>query len=184
MRGTDFPQIGYGIFAVNGEMWRAQRALASHMFRSLPMRAMGATFHRHVDKLESLLAVVAREHSVIDLQDVFMRLTLDSIGEVAFGCDIDSLTTPRQEFARAFDWLQVETDLRAFNPFRKFVTWWSYRRNLATVDRFVHELIARRGERSPRKDDNNSDFLGMVMDDETNDPVRLYVYNAQAAYLA
>jgi fatty acid omega-hydroxylase len=160
------PFLGYGIFAVNGDLWQFQRKKAIHMFKPRRLAQMEPIFEAHLEILRRQLDQAVTDGSPVNLQDLYMRFTMDSIGEIAFGMDLNTLEKPEQEFCRAFDWLQEETDRRGLNPLRKYLTFWKYRQALETVDRFVYGLIEKKREsKSEQQDDFLSNMMAMTDDD-------------------
>jgi cytochrome P450 len=84
----------------------------------------------------------------IDIQDVFQRFTLDSIGKIAFGVEIGSLRkdTP---FSSAFDVANEATAKRMINPFTRIVSWIfpserELKRAVKMVDEFSYGIIEQR----------------------------------------
>ena len=51
-------------------------------------------------------------------QSIFFRFTLDSVGEISFGSNINSLGDPSVPFSMAFDKAQAVAELRFWTP------WW------------------------------------------------------------
>ncbi|MBA0781628.1 hypothetical protein Gotri_002534 [Gossypium trilobum] len=93
-KGKPFTEIlgdflGYGIFNVDGELWRIQRKLASHAFSTNSLREfVMSTLEEEVENqflpsLESLAAASA----VVDLQDLLRRLSFNMICKVSLGVD-------------------------------------------------------------------------------------------------
>ncbi|KAI5067023.1 hypothetical protein GOP47_0017551 [Adiantum capillus-veneris] len=98
--------LGDGIFNVDGEKWVRQRKVAVLEFSSSKLRDHSINaFRTKALKLIHVLSLAACSNQAVDLQDLFMRLTLDSICEVAFGVDPESLSPelPSVPFANAFD---------------------------------------------------------------------------------
>ncbi|MCO5613015.1 hypothetical protein L7F22_067288 [Adiantum nelumboides] len=98
--------MGDGIFNVDGEKWVRQRKVAVLEFSSSKLRDHSINaFRTKALKLIHVLSFAARSSQVVDLQDLFMCLTLDSICEVGFGVDPESLSPelPSVPFANAFD---------------------------------------------------------------------------------
>jgi len=48
-------------------------------------------FVAKAEKVASILDKIAESGKPVDIQDLFFRFTLDSIGEIGFGYSIDSL---------------------------------------------------------------------------------------------
>jgi len=109
--------LGQGIFVVDGTSWREKRKTASHMFSEKVLRDdMHRVFASHA---RSVLQVI-RERSLatanfIDIQAIFFQFTMDSICEIAFGQDIDTLHSD-STFGKAFDSAQAITTLRFLRP--------------------------------------------------------------------
>ncbi len=118
-----FPVSHHGIFAADGEVWKKQRKMASHIF------SVG-NFRTHVQKtvqndlgiLRKLLDDASKSGSAVNLPDVFFRFTLDTFGEMAFSADLNCLPTEvaglkkSVAFADAFDFAQTVMNERFFNP--------------------------------------------------------------------
>jgi hypothetical protein len=63
-------------------MWKFQRRLASHLFRGQNFRnVICVVFEEETKILLNILKEAAKNGDVIDLQDLFYRLTLDSFGK-------------------------------------------------------------------------------------------------------
>jgi len=109
--------LGHGIFAVDGPAWKKQRKTASHEFT--------------VDKfkhfyLDSFVDNIAKAFKLIDLkpagtsldvQDLFAKYTLESIGHLGFGVRLGCLDSEEPvPFAVAFDnaqhqlWRRIAVD--------------------------------------------------------------------------
>eukprot|EP00250_Pteridium_aquilinum_P024509 c29186_g1_i1 orf=171-1754(+) len=98
--------MGDGIFNVDGEKWVRQRKVAIMEFSSSKLRDHSVNaFRAKALKLVHVLSLASRTNDPVDLQDLFMRLTLDSICEVGFGVDPESLSPelPAVPFANGFD---------------------------------------------------------------------------------
>ena len=113
------PLLGKGIFNVDGDEWSALRKKASHMFNVKSLKEMLEIFKRHGKSLVQLIK--ENEGGVVDFQDLTQRFTLDSIGEIAFGYNIDSLHNSQGEFALAFNTAQLCSTFRIFFPFWMFL---------------------------------------------------------------
>ena len=124
-----FDVNGAGIFNVDGEKWKNQRKMASHMFSATEFRnKMTTTFRSHAEELlhvgltnfvtfnlsswpnEDLYRGFVQKfesakenQTTLDAHDLFHRFTLDSIGEIAFGVNIQSMVQPDTPFAKSFN---------------------------------------------------------------------------------
>lgn len=108
-KGTHFEEafdvLGDGLITTSGESWRIQRRMAQKLMS-------GRKFRLFVEKVSKkkierglipLLDHVAQLEMVVDLQDVLMRLTFDSISILVFGIDPGCLSIdfPSIPFAKA-----------------------------------------------------------------------------------
>lgn len=109
--------LGGGIFAVDGEAWKTQRQLFSHVFSDGSFRTtIVDAFVSHGKRLDAVLSAAAESGAAVDMHALFHRFTLDSIGEIAFGIQLRSIEHPGQPFVAAFDAAQAATDARFFTP--------------------------------------------------------------------
>jgi len=138
--------LGDGIFNTNGANWKRQRQIASHLFSTKEIKNMSVVFLKHGDHLISKLENLPDGQS-IDIQDLFQRFTLDSVGEIAFGTNVDSLNK-NVPFAKAFDMATANTDARFLMPLWnwKFSQYWlpseiRLKKALAVINQFAEELI-------------------------------------------
>ena len=112
--------LGKGIFASDGAHWKAQRAIASHLFTKNTLHTfISDTFYKNGLIVIKLLQAAAEAKEDVDMQDIFQKYTLDSIGKIAFGVNLDCLTKQRVPFAEAFDTAQSATHKRMFSPLWK-----------------------------------------------------------------
>nr|CAB3466835.1 unnamed protein product [Digitaria exilis] len=99
--------FGDGIFATDGEKWRHQRKLASHEFSTKVLRAFSSVvFRTNATKLADKISSAANNGTVIDMQDLLMKTTMDSIFKVGFGFELNTLSGSDEssiQFSNAFD---------------------------------------------------------------------------------
>lgn len=114
------PLLGKGIFDTDGDHWAASRALIRPNFTRDQVADLRA-FERLISDLFSL---VPRDGvTVVDLQDLFFRYTIDSATEFLFGQSVGSLKMAGSDlgFAYAFNYSQDNIRRQAlFGPFRIF----------------------------------------------------------------
>ncbi|KAF3632398.1 putative cytochromeC1-like [Capsicum annuum] len=148
--------LGDGIFAVDGDKWREQRKLSSHDFSTRILRDFStAVFKKDVAKLAQILSEAASANKTVDIQDLFLKASLDSIFRVAFGVELDSMSGSNEEgkkFSDAFD------NANAVLIWRYVDILWKIKRalsigseaklrdNIRTIDAFVYKLIHRKTE--------------------------------------
>ncbi|XP_044465371.1 cytochrome P450 94B3-like [Mangifera indica] len=129
-KGKPFTEIlgdflGYGIFNVDGELWRAQRKLVSHEFsaNSLKEFVMNTLKDEVENRLLPLLEGIAKTSQVVDLQQLLRRLSFNMICKVSLGVDRCCLdpSSPAPPLAKAFDLASEISARRATEPL--FLVW-------------------------------------------------------------
>ncbi|KAJ8441360.1 hypothetical protein Cgig2_024872 [Carnegiea gigantea] len=157
--------LGDGIFNADGESWRRQRKTASFEFASKNLRDFSTVvFREYTLKLSSISSQASFENRVIDMQELLMRMTLDSICKVGFGVEIGTLEPdlPENSFARAFDTANIIVTLRFIDPLwriKKFLNVGSealLSESIKIIDDFTYSVIRRRkAELEEAKGDDN-----------------------------
>ncbi|WOG96964.1 hypothetical protein DCAR_0416303 [Daucus carota subsp. sativus] len=174
--------LGEGIFAVDGDKWRHQRKLASHEFSTRVLRDFSTVvFRKNSAKLVSHISEIATGKEVINLQDLFMKSTLDSIFKVGFGFDLDTLSGSDESsnrFMKAFDdsnnlvfWRYADLVWRIKRLFN-VGSEASLRENIVVIDNFVYDLIHRKRElmNSEKLDGGKEDILSRFLAESKTDP--------------
>ncbi|KAL6989516.1 hypothetical protein U1Q18_015266 [Sarracenia purpurea var. burkii] len=158
--------LGDGIFAVDGEKWHEQRKLSSYEFLTKILREFSsAIFQKNAVKLVNIVSDSATSNHVIDIQDLFMKSTLDSIFNVGFGIELDSICGSSKEgttFSNAFD------DANALTFWRYIDVFWKIKRALnigseallkkkiKIVDDFVYKQIRSKTEQMNKSPNDSS----------------------------
>lgn len=135
--------LGDGIFMTDGASWQHSRSMLRPNFvRSqvgdLPM------FETHV---KQLTAAIPRDGSTVDLQGLFLRLTLDIATEFLFGTSTNSLAPSNSDdssikFAKSFDYCSDPLkDASMWDIWKVFLPDWQYRRECRSVHEFADTLI-------------------------------------------
>eukprot|EP00249_Psilotum_nudum_P007004 c20238_g1_i1 orf=614-2218(+) len=150
------PLLGEGIFNADGELWRQQRKTASFEFATKLLRDYSTVvFRQYALKLAYILSGAAQRKDSVDLHDLFMRLTLDSICKVGFGIELGILSPhlPEVPFAKAFDSGNEIVTLRFIDPFWKVKRCLgigyeaALKQSIKIVDDFTYKVIqTRKGE--------------------------------------
>ncbi|CAN8303514.1 unnamed protein product [Cochlearia groenlandica] len=102
--------LGDGIFNSDGELWRKQRKTASFEFASKNLRDFSTVvFKEYSLKLSTIICQASYKDQQVDMQELMMRMTLDSICKVGFGVEIGTLAQdlPENRFAKAFDMANI-----------------------------------------------------------------------------
>ncbi|KAJ8512490.1 hypothetical protein OPV22_002924 [Ensete ventricosum] len=143
--------FGDGIFAVDDEKWRHQRKLASFEFSTKVLRdSSSVVFRSTAARLAKIISNAASSNELIEIQDLLMKSTLDSICKVGFGVELDTLSGSSDEgrtFAKAFDDASGQILLRFFDVFwkvKRFLNIGSeakMKKSLKSIDDFVYKLI-------------------------------------------
>ncbi|KAJ3342942.1 hypothetical protein HDU93_000601 [Gonapodya sp. JEL0774] len=158
-RSNFYDLLGDGIFNSDGEHWRVQRKTSSSIFTVKNFRDVysGIIIGESKNLLSHLRSV--RDHGVmVDLQDLFLRSTLDSFSEIAFGKALGCMDMSNasvingkyvmqtNDFMRAFDSASTQVLLRFINPFWKITdrltgAGRSMSENISVIDAFCHTII-------------------------------------------
>ncbi|CAL5015342.1 unnamed protein product [Urochloa decumbens] len=148
--------LGDGIFNVDGAKWQHQRKVASHEFSTRVLRDYScAVFRGAAAELAGVVAAATAGKAAVDMHDLLMRSTLDSIFKVGFGVSLGVLSGSSEEgaaFARAFDDASEQVLYRFFNMFWKAKRFLNVspeaamKRSVRTIDDFVYAVIDRKIE--------------------------------------
>ncbi|KAL3691855.1 hypothetical protein R1sor_005506 [Riccia sorocarpa] len=145
--------LGHGIFAADGQQWKDTRKVASLQFSSAILRDFSAdVFKERSMELARIISQFAQSKRPIDMQDLFMRLTLDATCKVGFGVELGCLTPslPDVPFSRNFDLANELSFHRYIDPFwkvKKFLNVGSERllKNCVdAMDEFCYAVIKKR----------------------------------------
>jgi cytochrome P450 len=175
--------LGSGIFASDGEAWRAQRALSSRVLSAAAVAGHGgggggdgggsdglfAAVLPPLAALASRCGAAADAGAAVDLHALMHAFTLDAIGLLAFGEDIGALRGdggPGAAFARAFDAVQALAEARFFSPGWRLLERLDGTRaridaGVAELDAYCAALVARR--RAAGDAGRRSDLLSRFM---------------------
>ena len=96
------PVLGYGIFATDGQQWRNSRNMIRPHFAQDQLANL-EILERHT---QHLISALPQKGSTVDLQKLFLRLTMDTATEIFFGESSSTLlqteTDSIQGFSGAF----------------------------------------------------------------------------------
>ncbi|KAL5727886.1 hypothetical protein ACHQM5_001030 [Ranunculus cassubicifolius] len=174
--------LGDGIFVVDGEKWRHQRKLASYEFSTKNLRDFSSiTFRANAVKLVAKVSEAASLGEIIDLQELFMKSTLDSIFKVGFGIELNCLSGTNElgnKFTKSFDEANVLTYCRYVNPFWKVQRFLNIgteaklKKHIKEVDDFVFPVIRSKRERmeSQKGEIVKEDIVSRFILESENDP--------------
>ncbi|KAG1362338.1 Cytochrome P450 704C1 [Cocos nucifera] len=174
--------FGDGIFAVDGDKWRHQRKLASYEFSTKVLRDFsGAVFKRNAAKLAHIISESEIANKKLNIQDLFMKSTMDSIFKVGFGMDLDCLHDSYQGniFSNAFDDSSELIMLRYVNVFWKIMKVLNIgseailKERIKVVNDFVYKLIDKRVEQFSNGRNHlvkKEDILSRLLEESKKDP--------------
>ncbi|KAJ9188423.1 hypothetical protein P3X46_003782 [Hevea brasiliensis] len=179
--------LGNGIFTVDGEKWSQQRKISSYGFSRKVLRDFSSVvFRNNAAKLANIVSEAAKSSQSMDIQDLFMKSSLDSIFKILIGVELDSLCGSYEEgikFCNAFD------DANALSLWRYVDVLWKIKRflnigseatlkkHIKVVDDFVYKQINSKLEQTHNlKDDfskKKEDILSRFMQVNQADPTYL-----------
>jgi hypothetical protein len=123
------------------------------------------------DEIELVLPLVSSYNGKpFDFQDLAARFTLDSIGKIAFGLNLECLFKPEVQFAKHFDYCTKSVNDSVINPFWLFArlftpSGWKYFFYLRQLDIFAYNTIRAWRSRSSQSesDDLKGDLLRFIL---------------------
>lgn len=98
------PFLGDSIFTTDSQKWRASRQLIRPQFLKQRISDL-SIFEKHIQVMLACISEVGNGGKV-DLNDLFLRYTLDVGTEFLLGKSVDSLRNPADGFAKAFEHVQ------------------------------------------------------------------------------
>ncbi|KQK19693.1 cytochrome P450 704C1 isoform X1 [Brachypodium distachyon] len=174
--------FGNGIFATDGEKWRHQRKLASHEFSTKVLRDFSSdVFRMNAAKLSEKISCAAAKRITINMQDLLMRTTMDSIFKVGFGFELNTLYGTDEssiEFSKAFDEANSLVYYRYVDLFWKLKRYFNIgseaklKKSIQIIDNFVIHLIHQKKEKMKNGSDHKAreDILSRFIQESEKDP--------------
>uniref|UniRef100_A0ACD6A4L6 Uncharacterized protein n=1 Tax=Avena sativa TaxID=4498 RepID=A0ACD6A4L6_AVESA len=174
--------FGNGIFATDGEKWRHQRKLASHEFSTKVLRDFSSdVFRMNAAKLLERISSAAANRITINMQDLLMRTTMDSIFEVGFGFELNTLLGSDGssiEFSKAFDEANFLVYYRYVDMFWKLKRYLNIgseaklKKSIKIIDDFVIQLIHQKRDKMKNGSEHKvkQDILSRFIIESEKDP--------------
>ncbi|KAJ4759432.1 Cytochrome P450 704C1 [Rhynchospora pubera] len=174
--------LGDGIFAVDGDKWRQQRKIASFEFSTKVLRDYSSgVFRKTATKLANMVSELSSSNQMMDIQDLFMRSTMDSIFKVGFGVDLGTLSGLEESkaFAKAFDDASAQSLYRVFDVFWKIKRFFNIgseakmKKDVKLLNDFINNVIDKKTEKiSTQKGDfmNKEDILSRFLLEKEKSP--------------
>jgi len=144
---TIFRELGIsGVFAANGDQWRAQRKVVMAAFDTSHLRSYFPFLVRVTERFHRRWSRYAREGTEFDLQADLMRFTVDVVAGLAFGVDINTTESHEETIQTHLNQIFPMLTRRLMAPF----PYWRWLRlpadrkldgHLAIVRRSVADLI-------------------------------------------
>ncbi|KAL2622342.1 hypothetical protein R1flu_002547 [Riccia fluitans] len=134
--------LGDGIFTSDGDLWRRQRKVASYEFASKNLREYSCeNFRVHAVSLCKILDQAEKDHKPVDMMNLALRLSLESICKLGFGVDMGSLdpSLPETPFDKSFDGVNRVLADRFVDPFWKLKRFFGLGSE-AAMKRYVKEV--------------------------------------------
>ncbi|KAI4347461.1 hypothetical protein L6164_008273 [Bauhinia variegata] len=165
--------LGDGIFTVDGEKWRHQRKAACSQFSTKLLREFSnSVFKSNAVKLAGIVSGAAMLKETIELQDLFMKVTLDSVFKVVLGVELDTMCGTYEEgtkFSNAFDEASAATMNRYFNIFWKIKRFFNIgseavlKNSIQVIDEYVYKLVKIKIEQVTKLQDDFSTRRGDIL---------------------
>jgi cytochrome P450 len=160
-----------GVFAAEGEQWQHQRQVTMQAFKPEQLRRFFPMLHKITERLQKHWGKITDTDLAIDIQEDWMRFTVDVTTNFAFGYDINVLEQEDDSFQR-----HLETFLPVFNrranapfPYWHFFKLPSERKmeqSLAiikeTISAFVHQARKKLGQQ-PDREAEPANFLEALL---------------------
>ncbi|CAI9771861.1 unnamed protein product [Fraxinus pennsylvanica] len=176
--------LGDGIFTVDGERWKHQRKMSSYEFSTRNLRDFSSgVFKTNAAKLAGIVSDAIASNQIIEIQDLFMKSTLDSVFKVVLGVDLDSMRGTNEEgtqFSKAFDEASEMTCYRYVDiswPIKQYFNIGSeakLKNCMKIVDGFVYEVIQNKIEQVRKPNDDlpvsKGDILSRFLEMNETDP--------------
>ncbi|KAI1082964.1 cytochrome P450 52A11 [Whalleya microplaca] len=170
--------LGDSIFTTDGQLWHASRQLLRPQFSRERISDLDC-FESHLQTFFKAIAnggalegtdqevdIEAGDGKPFDISELFYRFTLDVITDFLLGKDVQSLTTPREPFADAFNEVQRMQNLKIrAGPFQRFMPMKSFREGIKVVNELCGIYIDQALRLSPEelasktKSDHDYTFL-------------------------
>ncbi|XP_061999570.1 cytochrome P450 704C1-like [Rosa rugosa] len=176
--------MGDGIFVVDGDKWLHQRKTSGSHFSTKVLRDFSSEiFKTNGVKLAGIIYEAVTCDESMDIQDLFMKSTLDSIVKILLGIELGTMSGTNNEenirFSNAFDDANQATLHRISDIFWKIKRFLNIgreavlRKNIEVVDHFIYKLINRKIEalhNSENDEQYKRDFISRVLETRETDP--------------
>ncbi|XP_024184309.1 cytochrome P450 704C1 [Rosa chinensis] len=175
---------GDSIFTVDGESWQHQRKLSSYEFSTKIMRDFSLqVFRTNAVKLARIISEAITFDQAIEIQDLFMKSSLDSIVRIFLGIDLDTMGGTNEEGIR---FSYVFNEANEFILYRYVDFFWKIKRflnigseavlknHIKVIDQFMYTLIKSKMDAVHQSEDNlplkKRDFISRLLEMKETNP--------------
>jgi len=150
--------FGDGIFGSDDEIWEIQRVHANPMFKKDKIVEMTPTF---VKKSKLFMDLLKKQNlnNPVDMHNIYMRYTLEALGEITFGLNFEFLS--ETEFPRWLDQVQLMLVYLITIPFYRIAKANEYRRILKDIDKVLYDIINKKRKEPEGQTDIISQFMSL-----------------------
>ncbi|KAF9929841.1 hypothetical protein FBU30_001154 [Linnemannia zychae] len=171
--------LGRGIFVADGNEWKFHRKTASNIFTTKLYRSLvNGAFKSSAEDFSTVLERAIAANRPVDLQEKFLKLTLDAFGKLTFGLEFKALLSESapNEFGDAFDYLTSAADARLSNPIW-FITdriipgrWKKHWGCIKVLDDYAAQAVKKRRAETPEhKEARARDLLDHFINHKNDD---------------
>jgi cytochrome P450 family 6 len=86
------------LFSLEGEKWKKLRQQLSPTFTSGKLKNMMPTIMKVANELQDYLRPMVEKGEIIEMNHLMSRYVIDIIASVIFGCDVNTIRNPNDEF--------------------------------------------------------------------------------------
>jgi cytochrome P450 family 6 len=86
------------LFSLEGEKWKKLRQQLSPTFTSGKLKNMMPTIMKVANELQDFVRPMAEKEKVLEMKDLMSRYVIDIIASVIFGCEVNTIRNPNEEF--------------------------------------------------------------------------------------
>lgn len=175
---------GDSIFTVDGESWQHQRKLSSYEFSTKTMRDFShAVFKTNAVKLARIISEAVTCNQAVEIQDLFMKSSLDSIVRILLGIELDTMRGTNEEGIR---FSYVFNEANEFTLYRYVDFFWKIKRflnigseavlrnHIKVIDQFMYKLIKSKMDEVHKSEDElplkKKDFISRLLEMKETNP--------------
>ncbi|OLL25577.1 Cytochrome P450 94C1 [Neolecta irregularis DAH-3] len=165
--------LGHGIFNADGEKWRYQRKVASHIFTASAFKGLiSDVINDEIANLLLILKSYSESGEAFNISDLFFRMTLDIFAKISVSQEFHCLTSYKSSdhpaLARAIEEAAYTSDLRTRNPFWKITELLTGKNKdikkwVTDINTWAYGIIAKRRKQLDDCKEERKDLLSLFM---------------------